>query len=472
MKFQQYPLAISILLLLLSLYVPIPTVGLIVSFITVIVLMFNPKQGLMYLLIYFPMRPFIMELNSGLKYVGDLVIICLFIYVLIKNFREIKEFFSNWIFIAGFAAFCLIGAIAAFGSGTSIAAIVFQLRAFLITFLLFFIVKFLKITKKDIITFLWTTVLVATVICIQGIVEKVSLRTLLLPEAWVKMKLAEINRIRIYGLIGNPNVLATYLSFAFFAALYLKKTVEKNRFILTVLSILIFGVFLLTYSRGTFIAFIVGFVFYILFTRNWKFIRSVLLSAIIAVPLVYYPVVTATDYVQQEKTAQKQVKKKSDFKKRLSESVDKKTIKQSMEWGRLYIVIRGFEIYKDNPIIGTGFGTYGDSASYSYGTPIAEKYHLPKDIYSDNQYIQVIVETGALGVLSFAVFILGMVYYLWKQRKTNQYAIPVLVFLIGGSVAGLFYNIWEDKTFTLYYYMMLGLALNLSFKKELIENEQ
>ena len=73
------------------------------------------------------------------------------------------------------------------------------------------------------------------------------------------MELSDSNRMRIYGLIGNPNVLGTYLSIAFVLSLYLRSIYTKYRIRLNIASIIIFGVFLLTYSRGTLISFAIGY---------------------------------------------------------------------------------------------------------------------------------------------------------------------------------------------------------------------
>jgi hypothetical protein len=397
-----------------------------------------------------------------------------------------KVFTKNSLFAVGFLGFCLLGALSAFYTGVSITAIIFQLRAFIITFLLIFIIKGLNITKQDVLSFLWTTVTVGLILCIQGIVEKISNRTLFLPESWASMWLPETNRIRIYGLIGNPNVFGTYLVFVFFITLYLKGFYQKYKLILSILSVIFFGVFLLTFSRGTIIALVIGFIVYIALSRNWKIFKMTALSVILAIPLVYFPVVSLTNYVGQQlnigqdqnnngKSAEKgngAKKAKEGFSKRMSESFDTETVQQSMEWGRLYVVKKGIEILKDHPVIGTGFGTYGDSATLIYKSPITEKYNLPKDMYSDNQYIQVMVQTGILGIAFFALFILGIIVPLWKRKKIKPLSLPVIAILIGGSIAGVFYNIWEDKTFTLYFYLILGFVLNnkINDSKEIIKN--
>ena len=476
---KKYALPISLCLILLSLIFPSNMMSLLVIVIIGVIFLVNPKQGLLFLIIYFPIRPFLQELNESSKYLGDFIVILLFLRSLLYWIRNRHQMKRESIFIIGFLAFCLIGSISALITGVSIIAIIFQLRAYLITFLLIFIVSSLNLTKKDVYSFLWTTVIMAVIISLHGIVEKVSLRTWLLPESWVNMEISETNRMRIYGLIGNPNVLAVYLAMAFVVTLYLKTISLKYRYWLNAASIIIFGVFLLTYSRGTLISFSIGMVVYLLLSKNWKIIKPLVISIVLCLPLIYYPVVAMTDYVEGQKYSDSQhnrdqeknietkpTEKKDDFSKRLTEAFDKETIQMSTEWGRLYLVKLGFKIFMDYPIIGTGFGTYGDSASLNYPSPIYEKYRITTNIYTDNQYIQVITQTGTLGVISFAVFVLGMVFALWKKRKNINFATPLIAILVGSFVAGMFYNIWEDKTFTLYFYMILGYTIKEVYWKK------
>ena len=258
-QINKYSLLISILLLLFSLVFPSNVVGLIATVVIGLLFLMNPKQGILFLIVYFPVRPFLIEVNDGLKYAGDFVVVLLFLQSLLYWFKNRQKFKKESIFILGFLAFCLIGSISALITGVSLIAIIFQLRAFLITFLLIFIIGSLNLTKKDIYSFLWITVIMAVILSLHGIIEKVSLRTWLLPDTWVKMELSDSNRMRIYGLIGNPNVLGTYLSIAFVLSLYLRSVYTKYRIRLNIASIIIFGVFLLTYSRGTLISFAIGY---------------------------------------------------------------------------------------------------------------------------------------------------------------------------------------------------------------------
>lgn len=477
-QIRKYSLAASVVILLLCLFIPSSIAGYLATLVIGALLVTNPKSGLLFLTIYFPIRPFLIEINDSLKYIGDFVVVLLFFYAVWLWVKNKRRFGKESIFIIGFIAFCLIGAISALITGVLPIAIIFQYRAFLITFLLVFIVGNLDITKKDITQFLWTTVIMAVILCLQGIVEKVSLRTLLIPQAWQEVWMPETNRIRIYSLVGNPNVLATYLSIAFIFTLFLRATYTKYRILLNICSILIFGVFILTYSRGTILGLVVGYLVYLLISRNWKSVKAIAISVVLSLPLVYYPVIMATDYMEQSKaeTATEQEeekpadkdsnvteKEKNEFTQRMTETFDKTHLEKSADWGRLYILKLGFEIFKEHPIIGTGFGTYGDSASLTYSSPIYDEYKITTEIYSDNQYIQIITQTGILGVISFAVFIIGMGVLLWKKRKEINLANPLIAILIGGFVAGLIYNIWEDKTFTLYFYILLGYILNRGY---------
>jgi putative inorganic carbon (hco3(-)) transporter len=243
------------------------------------------------------------------------------------------------------------------------------------------------------------------------------------------------------------------------------------------------GVWTLTYSRGTWIGFAIALAVYILLTRNWGVLKRTILILLASTILINLPVVEATKWIKANGIFTPAPPSPSDNgdnegedtesveRKRIEGTFDESTLELSKETGRLFIVFKGFEIFKDHPVIGTGFGTYGDSATKSYSSPIYDDYDIGFDIYSDNQYIQIIVQTGALGVIAFAVFLLGMLLGLWKYRKSSVMAIPTLALLLGIYWCGFIYNIWEDKTFTLYFFIMIGFIFNLLSNKERNRNE-
>lgn len=467
MTWRDFPfILIGVPLIVLALIIPNSILGLGISALLALYAFLSPKNGLLLLLLYFPTRPFLIEINPSLKMLGDLIIIAVFLQVVWLKIRqkEWKSLLQFHLFEWAFILFCIVGAVSALITGVTFGAIVFQLRAFLITFVLFYITRRLEIRREDVLKFLWTTFLMAILLCLHGIVEKLSMRTLLLPDDWVLRSLSHNNRVRIYGLIDNPNVLAVYLSIAFMLTLYLKQLLRgKHVFLFNISLILMLGVITLTYSRGTWIGFAIGLVIYAVLTKEWKRTRNILIGIVMAIVLVNIPVTKGTEFIKEQGflsgvslPPQKETDGMSDESRRLKESFEMSTIELSKTTGRLFIVTKGFEIFKDHPVAGSGFATFGDSAAKGYSSPIYKDYGIENDIYSDNQYIQVIAQTGSLGVLLFAVFLLGMLVYLWKKRTETYMAIPILAVLLGVYVCGLLYNIWEDKTFTTYFFLMLG----------------
>lgn len=431
----------------------------------------SPKNGLLMLLLYFPTRPFLIEVNPSLKMAGDLIILAAFARVAFDAIRSgnFKSLFKFQIFEWAFFGFLAVGAVSAYITGVVPSVIVFQIRAFVITYIVYYVVKRLDITKEDILKFLWTTFMMAILLCLHGLVEKLSLRTYLMPEKWVQRSLSPNNRVRIYGLIDNPNVLAVYLSLALMLTIYLKQfiTAAKTRLVLNIGMILMLGVITLTYSRGTWIGFIIAIAVYLAVSKNWRRTGNIFVAAVLSIILINIPVTQATNYIKSAGFGEDVPRnvtpgepadedQPSDEQKRLEDTFQMSTVELSKTTGRLFIVNKGFEIFKDHPVIGSGFATFGDSAAKGNGSPIYDDYGIEFNIYSDNQYIQIIAQTGALGVILFAIFLLGMLFFLWKKRKDTRLAVPLLAVLIGIYVVGVLYNIWEDKTFTTYFFMMLA----------------
>ncbi|MEY9870004.1 hypothetical protein ABIE66_005383 [Peribacillus sp. B2I2] len=147
-------LPILVMCLLVPLAVPHPIAGYMATALMLFFIGINKKNLLLILFIYFPARPLLMELNSGLTYTGDLIILTLFVSLLIERFKKNEWHFSNYHFTLPFWLFCLVGAVAALINGVGILPIVFELRALLVTFLLLYIIGELNLERKDIFRFL------------------------------------------------------------------------------------------------------------------------------------------------------------------------------------------------------------------------------------------------------------------------------------------------------------------------------
>ncbi|SDJ24148.1 O-antigen ligase family protein [Salimicrobium halophilum] len=460
MKWMDYKwVLVFVALFLIGVIIPVPMVGYAVTLAAVVLSFLKPRESLLALIPYFATRSFLKELTPALRLTGDLMILAALARVLWDTRKEWKRWFSFHPFEYGFFAFLIIGFGAGFLTGVSPVALVFQVRAFMITYFVFYIVRLIGVKEGDKTRLMWVTFFSALLLSIQGIIEKMSTRTLLMPEAWVERFLSPTNSSRIYGLMDNPNVLATFLTFGLLVTvgLLFKQHKTALKVLIGIALVLMAGAWIMTYSRGTFIGIGVGVVVYFVLTRHWKGIAYLAGAMIIAYVLVVLPTNTVADWVATTDRGQVDRKAEDDSDSdRLKETFDRSTLELSMTSGRLFIVMKGFEIFRDYPVAGSGFGTFGDSATKSYVSPLYEDYGIPRDTYSDNQYIQIIAQTGVLGVIAFAVFLLGMLTVLWKARKDVKEAPLVLALLLGVYVSSLVYNLWEDKAFSTMYFLLFG----------------
>lgn len=464
----------TILVLSVSLLLP-STIALIITVAYFsIVAWWKPKLLFLALIIYFPVRPFLVEVNDGLKLAGDIGIIVLLFRVLTiavkeRNYPSIfKLEWYEWAYLL----FCIIGAISALFTGVTIAAIIFQLRKFLMMYLLYYGMKRLPWEKRDIFPILKLVAGMAIFLSIHGYIEKLSQRQWLLPQAWMEQFISPTNAERIYGLIGNPNSLALFMIIAIVSSLVLLLyTKERRWYFPLVISV---GTLLLTMSRGALLGLLIAGIVFFIVSRKASLLKPVLISAFTGFFLVFIPISISDSWIanvmeveQNEGTETENDKdgNRSIIGKRIK--IDEETVELSSNTGRLFYVKKGLEIFKDYPVIGTGFGTFGDSATLVYSSPIYEDYGLANiydyrdkgGFYSDNQYIQIIVQTGSVGVLLFAVFLLNLAYRFWKTKEINVDLANIAVFFwVYICVVGVVYNVWENQVFPMFFFALIALV--------------
>ena len=127
--------------------------------------------------------------------------------------------------------------------------------------------------------------------------------------------------------------------------------------------------------------------------------KRLILPGIASILLIYYPVNLGVQYFQSLGLKAASIGSGS-IGERFGETFDQSNLALMTESGRFFYIEKGFEVFKDYPVAGAGFGSFGGSATLSYGSPIYKFYGIRSDIYggkyfySDNQYIQVIAETG------------------------------------------------------------------------------
>lgn len=147
---------------------------------------------------------------------------------------------------------------------------------------------------------------------------------------------------------------------------------------------------------------------------------------------------------------------------RIKETTSGTTAANSKVNGRIYIIKKGLVIFKDYPIIGTGFGTFGSAASRMVTPDIYSKYDLNTSFYSDNEYIKVVVETGIVGTIIYGLFILSLLYELLKTKSCYKLFMFVVFLFIG-----MFYNVFEMQVLCFVLYLSFMFLEDNYFRKEI-----
>lgn len=472
---------IGIVLVIIGLLFQNPVIGIIISLLLAFTVFYDNKIPILFLLIFIPVRPFLIVYNTGYKAIGDILILFLLLKIVYDHRKNLLSLFRLNMLEIVFILFIAMGTISALITGVTMPAIIMQIRAFLLFFLLFYIVKRMDVSDKDIYHFSFITFLTAVTLSLHGLVEKISLRTLLLPEVWQNFQLTATNKIRVYGLIGGPNELGLYLFIAFMVSFYLLlKSSGKIRIAIYIGMTLIFTVFLLTYSRGAVLALICFLLVYLFVYKKVHYFKQTFFI-ILAAGSLFFAVAQIANYLEDHATNNNSAQEGKETNiapssnsdnsnnkpgiDRFTEAFSEKTIGMSSTSGRVYYVKKAIEAFKDKPIIGHGFGTFGGSATITYSSPIYEKYGITWNFYSDNQYIQILAETGIIGTALMAIFFIYLLFVTWNLRKSCFFS-PLLVYFIVASISGgMVYNILENDAFTLYYFILLGFAFQAMNKK-------
>ncbi|MEK4484774.1 O-antigen ligase family protein [Psychrobacillus sp. FSL H8-0484] len=451
------------LFLIISMFLPSNLTIIITSIFFVAFAYIKPFQSLLFLVPYVSIRPILLEINPGLKLAGDIITFAVFAKLLVSSKLNLKSLLTFKWFEWLFFAFLFFGSIIGLLNDVSIASVIFQLRTFLIMYMLYYILSRTILPASWLERLAWVTLLTSWLVSIHGLVEKLSMRQWLLPDVWKYKTLSATNIVRIYGLPGNPNSLALLLMFGIVAVLFLSYLYKDKSYkvFLNVSLVMFIGIFILTYSRGTFIsAAVLGAVF-IFLAKDWKLIKRLVIAGIASIILVYYPVNLGVSLFQSFGLQSPERGPTGSIGGRFEETFNEDNLALMTQSGRIFYLKKGFEVFSDYPLTGSGFGTFGGAATLSYGSPIYDNYGIRSDIYggknfySDNQYIQVIAETGVIGVLLFAGFLVGMLLLFWKERHTTFGKFMIALWFSTGF-SGFYYNIWELKAYTIFFFIILG----------------
>ncbi|MFZ5652582.1 MAG: O-antigen ligase family protein [Bacillota bacterium] len=143
---------------------------------------------------------------------------------------------------------------------------------------------------------------------------------------------------------------------------------------------------------------------------------------------------------------------------RLSYMFSPAYVASSQKGGRLALWQKGLDKFLQNPLFGSGFGTYG-------GAVAARR--VPGSVYTDNFYLKTAVESGIIGLLAL-LWLLASAFrcgYIAYRKLTGGYlktmAAALIAGLLGVALHNSVENIFEVPMMATYFWFLFGVLLSL-----------
>lgn len=397
-----------------------------------------------------PFRDLLSEfVFTGFKVIPDLIVVGFLAVFLFHKKMKIRFDLIDVAYVA-FIAFAFITTILINHEG--IVRFILQIRSICLYYILYYMIKNLDLKDETYESFGKVLSIVVYLVVTLSVVEVVTNKQLLFPQTWSENIIYYDNFIRAYSMFNNPNTYAAFLIFSFIYKYQITKEYwSKNNIVFTIMTFL--GIYI-SVSRSTLILLILFLVLRLLTyliqckknKESFKFNRYVAISLLLS--LLCWGAVTVANNVYLVVTSSGQ--NESGALDRFGHMFNDQIVSESSTDGRIYNIKKGIEIFQEYKITGTGFGTYGSAASLMKESSLVEKYDLSKDLYSDNEYIVILVETGIIGTILFLLFLFSII---WKYHKDWF----KLAFCIVFAGLGMFYNVLEVQPLAFLFWTCLAI---------------
>lgn len=167
---------LSLLLILLAILLGNTQLALAVSLIIAIMAFFNRETGLLVLIVFITTRPFLIELNPGLKITGDLIILSLLLWTFYSNRKNLRSLFRFELFEWTLFLYCAVGIISALITGVEIPAIIIQMRAYVLFYLIYYVIKRMHLSEIFKFKIVSVTFIMGIILSIHGSSKKCLVR--------------------------------------------------------------------------------------------------------------------------------------------------------------------------------------------------------------------------------------------------------------------------------------------------------
>lgn len=423
--------------------------GVVVGIVLAYFIFKNPFLGIVLIIFFLPFERIpTIDIGSVTLKVNQLIGFITLISWLLSSLiykKKITPFPLIWPFII-FWATCAISLI--FSTYLPRSLVVF---GFIIFTSLFAIMmnQFINTTErleKVIIVLYWSTMVVCIFGFFQFLGDVVGLPTSLtgLREGYTK---AVFGFPRVQAFSIEPLYLGSYLMIPLgvFIALFLAKVPIKSISRLQMFIAILFSIIILvlTVSRGAYLAFgVLLVVLFILMARHFfspKIIITATLAGLIAIGAVYWFINKGEDKAYEE------------FIKHVL--VEDFTEGESVQ-GRLSEFDYALEMSETNPWFGVGIGNYGAAKK-----PYAD--YAEMDVWDivNNQYIELLAETGYVGL---GAFVLIIIVVIWRSiiafYRTQE---PIIKFTLAGLLAAFIGTLVQYNFFSTLYIIHIWVLVGL-----------
>ena len=237
---------------------------------------------------------------------------------------------------------------------------------------------------------------------------------------------AGMDIFRAIAFFPDPHVFSFYLGAILPFALFLYIKTNKNIWLLTSIIILLADLF--TFSRGGQIALIAGFLVFV-FVSN-KYTKTKFKHMLQVVVVISILILSTFG---------------SSFYDRFSSSFD---MKDNSASHRIVLWKQAFQNFLENPIIGVGLGAYPHAVDKS------ADYRKP--IYVHNTFLDILVESGVIGVFFFLFLIASILIVFIKNNSPYAGAGIVSISILGT------HGIFDTAIFSIHVYLIFIFIVSLA----------
>lgn len=306
------------------------------------------------------------------------------------------------------------------------------LRVYLEYLLWFFIGSNLIINRRQFDALTKGIVLVAVLISVVGVYQYVAgVET---PAHWVDQAEAGI-KTRVFSIVVSPNVLGSLMVVFIPVTLgrLLASDNRRNQSLYIGALLLMLACMVFTYSRGAWLA---------------------LAGAMAVLSLLYNPRLLLLMGAGSLAAAQMV----PGIGSRLAYMFSSEYLASSGKAGRIALWQKGLDKFLQDPLLGSGFGTYG-------GAVAARR--IPGSVYTDNFYLKTAVESGLIGLMALlwllaCTFRCG--YAAYRKISDNSLKImaaAILAGLIGVALHNSVENIFEVPMMATYFWFLSGVLISI-----------